>query len=182
VHFVPAARTEVIDRTAEGFSLRAASAASGVPLSTIQQWLARGKREDRGEYHAFAQAMTAARSAARDARRQPSSPSPPPPASAPSDAGAEPMGPDELAVVISTAARRGSVTAMKLRLEQLRAEAPPEPEPEPSESAIARLARTARPWSDQTGNGGLVDCDADTAFAELADLAAHRHNGPDDAA
>ncbi len=107
--FTPQARGALIERVASGVSLTDAARAIGLREKTVKGWITRGRREDEGDYTEFAQRIEQAR---READERP-----------------QPMDPDELARVVSEAARRGSVAAMKLRHEQLGAEDAPEQEP-----------------------------------------------------
>jgi transposase len=85
---------------AAGLSYVDAARAAGVKPNTAKSWLARGRRESEGPYREFVAAVEQARERAQSRP--------------------EPMDEDELAVVVSEAARAGSVAAMKLRWEQLR--------------------------------------------------------------
>jgi hypothetical protein len=95
----------VLARVELGVSFEEAATAAGLKVDTVKGWLARGRREDAGEYADFAAAVAAARAVAR--------------------AAPAPMDAAELARVVSETARAGSVQAMKLRHEMLRAEAAP---------------------------------------------------------
>ena len=100
--FTPATRGALLERFAAGVSLRDACGALGLREATVKAWLTRGRRGDVGAYAEFAEAVEAAREAARSRP--------------------DPMDEDELARVVSKAARGGSVAAMKLRWEMLRKE------------------------------------------------------------
>lgn len=101
--FTAEARARVLARVELGVSFEEAATAAGVNAHTARAWLARGRREDSGPYADFVSAVADARAVAR--------------------AAPAPMGADELARVVSELARAGSVAAMKLRHEILRAEA-----------------------------------------------------------
>lgn len=90
-----------------GVSVADAAVAENARPETVRGWLRRGRREDDGPYADFATAVNKARETAHSRP--------------------EPMDADELARVVSEQARRGSVQAMKLRWEMLRA---PDPERE----------------------------------------------------
>lgn len=127
--FTPDARAAVLEALSAGCSLRDAAHQAGVNDQTLKGWLAKGRQEREGDYHAFAVAVDQARSSA------------------------EPLGPlgskmdwDELEVVVSDAARKGNTQAMKLRLEMLRsqmeaADVPADPLAALDELAERRAAR-----------------------------------------
>lgn len=96
----------VLKAIAAGASTADAARASKVGVRTVKDWLEKGRRDPDGRYGAFAQAVDGC----REARTLP----------APEVLAA--MDEDELALVVSQAAREGNVTAMRLRWEQLRAE------------------------------------------------------------
>jgi hypothetical protein len=98
--FTPENRGSLIERTAAGVSLPDAARATGIREATVKSWLTKGRRESSGEYAEFAAAIDRARESARSRP--------------------EPMDADELARVVSEMARKGSVTAAKLRWEMLR--------------------------------------------------------------
>jgi IS30 family transposase len=102
--FTPEIRGALIERTAAGVSLRDACRALGLREATVKGWLTRGRRENDGDYAAFAAAVDRARA---DRRSRP-----------------EPMDADELARRVSEMVRGGSVQAAKLRWEMLRAAEP----------------------------------------------------------
>ena len=123
--FTPEHRGALIERTAAGVSLRDACRALGLREKTVAGWLARGRREDSGDYTDFAAAIDQARD---DVRSRP-----------------EPMDASELARVVSEMARNGSVAAAKLRWEMLcREENPEEPADLAPVSKIDELARRRR--------------------------------------
>ena len=88
----------LVELVAAGLSLPDACSQAEVPINTVKTWLKRGRREDDGRYSEFAAAIDAARTA---------------------DAPLGPMSEEELALVVSRAARKGSVQAMRLRWQQL---------------------------------------------------------------
>lgn len=98
--FTPENRGALIERFAAGCSLPDAASACGLNETTVKKWLTRGRREDAGSYAEFAAAADQTRA---EARARP-----------------EPMDKDELALVVSEAARLGNTQAMKLRWEMLR--------------------------------------------------------------
>jgi hypothetical protein len=97
----------ITTRVELGVSLADAAVAESARPETVRGWLRRGRRENAGPYADFAAGIDQARS---EAESRP-----------------EPMDADELAHVVSEQARKGSVQAMKLRWEMLRA---PDPERE----------------------------------------------------
>ena len=105
----PEVRYGVIARTACGVGLEDCAREADVAYDTLRSWLKRGRAEHGTEHAAFAIALDDARALAvrpdEDA-----------------------MTPDELARVVSMAARRGSVQAMRLRWNQLRGVAATEPD------------------------------------------------------
>lgn len=103
--FTPKNRAAVLARLELGLSLVDAAEASGQRVATVRGWLVRGRREDAGPYADFARAAEEARATPRWRQRS-----------------AEAMDADEFAFVVSEAARAGSVAALWLRWEQLRAE------------------------------------------------------------
>ena len=98
--FTPESRGALIERTAAGVSLADAARATGIREATVKSWLTKGRRDSSGEYVEFAAAIEEARESARSRP--------------------DPMDADELARVVSEMARKGSVTAAKLRWEMLR--------------------------------------------------------------
>lgn len=170
----PLVRDAVIARVAEGDTLAQAAAHAGMPLNTIKSWITRGRREASGNYHDFDAAVLAARASSRRGRAR----RPPHPSRAGRLAGADvaddpvvgPMTEQEFREHLEAGIRNQLGWAAKLWSDRFLPADPPPPPP-PKESNIARLARTARPWSEQNGGGGLLDCDAVEVFAELDDLA-----------
>lgn len=110
--FTEEKREGVIDRVRIGVSQADAARAVGVSEKTVKHWLTRGRKEDAGQYAEFADAVAEARAEAAER--------------------VEPMDRDELARVVAQAARGGSVQAMKLQWEMLRAK-PPDEESEPAD-------------------------------------------------
>src|SRR4249919_893940 len=90
----------IIDLVSDGLTIKDAALAVEVREKTVRNWLARGRSEDDGPYAAFAEAIEEAQ---QEAEQQ-----------------EEPMDREELLLVISKAARKGSVQAMKLMEELLR--------------------------------------------------------------
>ena len=95
---------EVLEAIRAGASVADAAREAGLSPRTVQRWLARGRREQAGAHRDFTEAVEAA----WRARELP-----------PSD---EPMGDGELRVAVSEAARAGSIPAMRLCWEMLRAD------------------------------------------------------------
>jgi len=93
-------RDALIECFAAGCSLPDAAAAVGINKTTIRGWLTRGRREEAGEFADFAQAVDGARERARVRLGRP-------------------MDSDELAHVVSAAARKGNTKAMRMRWEML---------------------------------------------------------------
>jgi len=100
--FTPEIRGGLIERAAAGVSLRDACRALDVRASTVKGWITRGRREAEGAYADFVGALEEARQEARD---RPG-----------------PMTRDELRCEVARSARAGSVQAMKLAWEMLRAD------------------------------------------------------------
>lgn len=106
--FTAEAQDALLERFAAGCSIPDACASVGISQKTVKGWLTRGRQEDDGPYAVFAAAVD-------DVRGHAELPSA--------------MDADELAQVVSEAARRGNTQAMKLRWEMLRAEAPEDEAP-----------------------------------------------------
>jgi hypothetical protein len=98
--FRPEARAAIIARLEVGLTFKEAAAAAGIKVPTAQGWLARGKRETKGDYAEFADAVERAKSGP----------------------GIEAMTPEEHRLKVSEIARRGSVQALKLYWEIIRAD------------------------------------------------------------
>lgn len=94
--FTPANRAAILARLELGQSLTAAVAGAGLPLPTVKTWLARGRRESGTDYAAFAAQVDAAKPKVPKAGEGPIDDQ------------------DELLIVASTFARRGSVPAMRV--------------------------------------------------------------------
>lgn len=99
--FTRQTRGALIERFAAGVSTEDAARALGLRPSTVKDWLTRGRREGSGDHAEFAVEVDRVRA---EAAERP-----------------EAMNADELPRVVSEAARKRSVAAMKLRHEQLRA-------------------------------------------------------------
>src|SRR5688500_13267443 len=95
--FTPENRGALIERFAVGCTVPDAASACDLSPVTVKRWISRGRREDSGAYAEFFAAVEKAR---EDARNRP-----------------DPMDADELARVVSHAARKGNTQAMKLRWE-----------------------------------------------------------------
>ncbi|MDQ3647479.1 MAG: hypothetical protein M3433_02640 [Actinomycetota bacterium] len=122
--FTPEVRGALIERTAAGVSMRDACRVLELREKTVAGWLARGRREDSGPYADFVRAIEAAR---EDARSRP-----------------EPMTVEEHRLAVSEAARQGSVQALKLYWEMLRARDTEEPAVPGPVSKIDELAAKRR--------------------------------------
>lgn len=125
--FTPEVRTTLIEGFTAGLSVRDAARTVPIAEKTLKRWITRGRREEEGAYADFVARVEDAREYARNRP--------------------EPADADELAVLVSEAARAGSVPAMKLRWEMLAARAA---DNEPAlaigsldELAERRLARAA---------------------------------------
>jgi len=103
--FTPEARGALLDLLADGLSLKDACREVSIREKTVKGWLTRGRKEDAGDYAEFAAAVDASRQDASDFE--------------------EPMTEDELKVVVSRSAKKGSVAAQKLLWEMLRAHKEP---------------------------------------------------------
>jgi len=109
--FSPEIRGALIERFASGCSLPDAATAVEINEQTLKGWLKRGRQEDDGDYAEFARAVDETR---EEARNRP-----------------DPMDEDELARVVSQAARKGNTQAMKLRWDMIRAAIVPDARDEP---------------------------------------------------
>lgn len=98
--FTPEITEGIIDLVSDGLTIKDAALAMEVREKTVRNWLAKGRNEDNGDYSRFAQLVEEAQGEA--------------------EAQEEPMDRDELMLVVSKAARKGSVQAMKLMEEMLR--------------------------------------------------------------
>ena len=108
--FTPENRETFAALTEDGLTIADAARATGIGEKTAKRWLARGRRETSGAYADFADAVDRAREARDQAE--------------------PPLDPAELKAVVSRAAKKGSVQAMKLYWEMIRAEEQPGPEPD----------------------------------------------------
>ena len=91
----------VVALTASGLSLEDACREAGIALNTVKTWLKRGRREVSGPYGAFARSIEAARTLAKTPTG--------------------PMSEEELNQAVWRAVRKGSVPAMRLAWELLKA-------------------------------------------------------------
>lgn len=116
--FTPERRATLVCLFNEGLTMREAASEAEVTERTLKGWLARGRRESSGTFHDFAAAVDGARehAAARE----------------------KPMDEAELRLVVSRAARRGSVQAQKLYWEMIRAD-DDEAEAQPPKTAFEAL-------------------------------------------
>jgi len=94
--------TALLDRIERGASLPDAAAAEGLHASTLKGWLTRGRKEEAGDYAEFAAAVESARSRYREKLEQP-------------------MDLGDLEREVWRSVRAGSVAAMKLAWEILKA-------------------------------------------------------------
>lgn len=121
--FTPEVRGALLERFAAGLSLPDAARAVGVNTTTLKNWLTRGRKEN-GTPHA--QFVADVEDARKKAAARP-----------------EPMDREELARVVSKAARAGSVPAMKLRDEMLLRDEQPDDEDEPEKPELGSLDELA---------------------------------------
>lgn len=103
--FTPEITEGIIELVGDGLTLKDAALAVEVREKTVRNWLAKGRSEDDGPHAAFAEAIAEAQQEAESQE--------------------EPMDREELLLVVSKAARKGSVQAMKLMEEMLRANKDP---------------------------------------------------------
>jgi len=127
--FTPENRAALLVRLERGQSMAVAAASSGIPLPTAKGWLAKGRRGGGAGYAAFAEAVANAREIA--ARVAP------------------PMDEKELRSHVSAAARKGSVTAMKLLWAMLQDGDPVEDAGEDTLAALDELAAAFQPPLDR---------------------------------
>lgn len=97
--FTPKTRTAIVERFAIGMNLREIAQAVEVNEQTLRGWLARGRREDKGIYSAFAGAVDDAKA---EAAARP-----------------EPLTEEEHRILVAEACRKGSVAALKLAWEMI---------------------------------------------------------------
>ena len=132
--FTEGARAGLVARLEAGVPLSDAARAEGLPVDTVRSWLRRGRGEGAGEYADFAAGVERARAKARSARRP-----------VPSE--------HDVLVLLSEAARNGSVSAMKeLRAYHRERGAAPSSERHDSVDALDELA--ARREAVRRGRGG----------------------------
>jgi len=103
--FTPEICEGLVELVIDGLTIKDAARAMEVREKTVRNWLAKGRSEEGGPYAAFAEAIDEAQQEA--------------------EVREEPMDRDELLLVVSKAARKGSVQAMKLMEEMLRANKDP---------------------------------------------------------
>lgn len=103
----------IIDLVSDGLTIKDAALAVEVREKTVRNWLAKGRSEEDGPHAAFAEAIDEAQ---QEAEQQ-----------------EEPMNREELMLVVSKAARKGSVQAMKLMEELLRRGANDDSDEKPSD-------------------------------------------------
>jgi hypothetical protein len=103
--FTPEILEGLVELVTDGLTIKDAALAMEVREKTVRNWLAKGRSEDDGPHAAFAEAIEEAQQEA--------------------EVREEPMDRDELLLVVSKAARKGSVQAMKLMEEMLRANKDP---------------------------------------------------------
>lgn len=99
--FTPEITEGLLDLLRDGLTLADASREVEVAEKTVKNWITRGRKEEEGEYADFAAAVDKARQ--EHAERE------------------QPLTEEELMLVASRAAKKGSVAAMKLVYEMLRA-------------------------------------------------------------
>jgi hypothetical protein len=85
-----------------GASIEEAALHSGVPVATVRRWLRDGRKSPQGRCGAFASAVDEARASRKTAER----------------ALEAPLDPAEAELLLATAARKGSVPALRLWFEQ----------------------------------------------------------------
>ncbi|HUB99109.1 MAG TPA: transposase [Solirubrobacterales bacterium] len=102
----------LIELVTDGLTIKDAALAMEVREKTVRNWLAKGRGEEDGPHAAFAEAIEEAQQESQSKE--------------------EPMDRDELLLVVSKAARKGSVQAMKLMEEMLRAK-PDDPGEKPED-------------------------------------------------
>lgn len=107
--FTPEARAKALECFRMGLSVVETAKAIDVSEQTLKGWITRGRKEEAGEYREFVAAVEEARESCKQAEA--------------------PLTPDEHLLIVSRAARRGSVTAMKLYWDMLRADDGEEPTP-----------------------------------------------------
>lgn len=111
--FTPEMTEGIIELVTDGLTIKDAALAMEVREKTVRNWLAKGRSEEDGPYAAFAESIEEAQQEAESTE--------------------EPMDRDELMIVVSKAARKGSVQAMKLMEEMLRRGANDDSDQKPSD-------------------------------------------------
>lgn len=119
--FVPENRAAVVARLELGQALDDAAEAAGLKSATVRGWIARGRREEEGEYREFAEAVTTARSETQ----------------------IEAMTPEEHRIKVSEVARRGNVQALKLYWEMILADRNPDEDEDKDASPLAEVDELA---------------------------------------
>lgn len=121
--FTPENRAGLIERTAAGVSLPDAARDLEIRLPTVKGWITKGRKEASGPHFDFVNAMDAAREQAK--------------------ADPEPMTPEEHRLKVSEVARKGSVQALKLYWEMIRADQDADETEEPANplAAVDELAQ-----------------------------------------
>lgn len=110
--FTPEARAKALECFRAGLSIPEVAKSIGVSEPTLKGWITRGRKETEGPYREFNAQVGEARESAKMAEA--------------------PVDLDELRLIVSRAARRGSVTAMKLAHDMLRdGDEPPPPPADP---------------------------------------------------
>lgn len=103
--FTPEVREGLLECFRDGLSTEDACRVVDVRKKTVKSWITRGNKEEEGDYFEFARAVEDARQEASEKEA--------------------PLTEKELLLVVSKAARGGSVAAMKLAHEILRAKRSP---------------------------------------------------------
>lgn len=116
--FTPEVTEGILELVTDGLTIKDAALAMEVREKTVRNWLAKGRSEEDGPHAAFAEAIEEAQQEAEEKE--------------------EPMDRDELLLVVSKAARKGSVQAMKLMEEMLRAK-PDDPRSEKPDNPFDEL-------------------------------------------
>jgi transposase len=114
--FNPDTCQAIAESVFDGLSIADAAREANVNVKTVKNWLSRGRREGDGPYADFAEAVDRARQEATEREK--------------------PMDEADLRLVVSRAAKNGSVAAQKLYWEMLRAA---DDDPEESEDPFDRL-------------------------------------------
>lgn len=119
----PTSSPDVLEAIEAGASVADAALQAGISARTVHSWIARGRAESQGAHHDFAEAVDTA----WRARELPSS--------------SGPLSEREHRLLVSTAARAGSVAAMRLYWEVIKADRKSrEPAPGPLDQ-VDELAR-----------------------------------------